>query len=131
MSVTLAMVNPLLWWIIDRSQVGLVLSAVAGVVGSLFFLGVNPGMMPAPPANLSVLGGLGGSRGSSNDTTTLVGDDAASPFPLGGFASQETFESGVWMLSVLFCSCLCFGNIGRRLAWDKSATARGRWGGVR
>jgi hypothetical protein len=40
-------------------------------------------------------------------------------------------ESGVWMLSVLFCSCVCFGNIGRRLAWGSSAVVKGRWGGVR
>ncbi|KAK3400995.1 insulin-induced protein-domain-containing protein [Sordaria brevicollis] len=40
-------------------------------------------------------------------------------------------ETGVWMLSVLFCSCVCFGNIGRRLALNKSAASRGRWGGVR
>jgi hypothetical protein len=37
-----------------------------------------------------------------------------------GFYAQgdknELFESAVWVMSVLFCSVLCFGHIGRRLA---------------
>ncbi len=56
--------------------------------------------------------------------TTGRNDSAAA-----GLASQETVEAGIWTLSVLFCSCLCFGNIGRRLALSRSA--RGRWGGLR
>lgn len=49
---------------------------------------------------------------------------------LGGLAKQETVETGMWMLSVLFCSCVCFGNIGRRLTWSRSAATKGRWAGV-
>jgi hypothetical protein len=112
-SATLALVNPLLWWLIDRSKPGFVLSAAVGLTGSILFLGVNPEIMPAPS-------GLSG-RNSSNAFES-------EPLTLGGLASQETVETGVWMLSVLFCSCLCFGNIGRRLTWNKSS---GRWGGVR
>ena len=30
--------------------------------------------------------------------------------------SVESFGVGTWIASVLFCSCVCFGNLGRRLA---------------
>lgn len=135
-SVTLALVNPLLWWLIDRSKVGFILSATVGLMGSIFLLGVTPGMMPSPPAHLVYLrGGIGGAATRFNDSvedSTAAGATAAAvPFPLAGIASQETVEMGMWTLSVLFCSCLCFGNIGRRLAWDRSTNGRGRWGGVR
>lgn len=116
MSLTLALVNPLLWWLIDRSIPGFLLSAAVGLTGSVFLLGVNPEIMPAPS------GLIGRNASSGFDGNVLV---------LGGLANKETVESGVWMLSVLFCSCVCFGNIGRRLAWNRSAVTRGRWGGVR
>ncbi len=29
--------------------------------------------------------------------------------------SAESVGVGTWIASVLFCSCVCFGNIGRRL----------------
>ncbi|KAK9442696.1 INSIG domain-containing protein [Metarhizium brunneum] len=112
-SATLALVNPLLWWLIDRSKPGFVLSAAVGLTGSILLLGVDPEIMPAPS-------GLP-SRNSSNPFNS-------DPLALGGLATQETVETGVWMLSVLFCSCLCFGNIGRRLTWNRSS---GRWGGIR
>ncbi|KAH0597156.1 hypothetical protein MHUMG1_05466 [Metarhizium humberi] len=112
-SATLALVNPLLWWLIDRSKPGFVLSAAVGLTGSILLLGVDPEIMPAPS-------GLP-TRNSSNPFNS-------DPLALGGLATQETVETGVWMLSVLFCSCLCFGNIGRRLTWNRSS---GRWGGIR
>lgn len=34
-----------------------------------------------------------------------------------GYISYETVGVGAWMWSVLFCSCVCFGNIGRKLAF--------------
>ncbi|KHO00766.1 INSIG domain-containing protein [Metarhizium album ARSEF 1941] len=112
-SATLALVNPLLWWLIDRSKPGFVLSAAVGLTGSILFLRVDPEIMPAP---------LGLSP--RNFSNVFEGD----PFTLGGLATRKTVETGVWMLSVLFCSCLCFGNIGRRLTWNRSS---GRWGVVR
>ena len=136
-SLTLALVNPLLWWLIDRSKVGFILSAAVGLVGSIFLLGVTPGLMPSPPAHLVYFpGGIWGASVSFNDSAedsiAAVGTPEPAPFPLAGIATQETVEMGMWTLSVLFCSCLCFGNIGRRLAWDRSTTSgRGRWGGVR
>ncbi|UNI21345.1 hypothetical protein JDV02_007343 [Purpureocillium takamizusanense] len=127
-SATLALVNPLLWWLIDRSKPGFVLSAGVGLIGSVLLLGLNPEMMPAPSSRLSPLGQA--SQNASVDAD-VTGASTAQNALLGGLAEQETIETGVWMLSVLFCSCLCFGNIGRRLAWSRGAGGRGRWGGVR
>ncbi|POR37896.1 Uncharacterized protein TPAR_01913 [Tolypocladium paradoxum] len=125
-SATLALVNPLLWWLIDRSKPGFVLAAGVGLTGSMLLLRVNPEMMPAP----SPLAPHAAAASSHNASATADAAAAAAAV-LGGLASQETVETGVWMLSVLFCSCVCFGNIGRRLAWSRSAVGRGRWGGVR
>ncbi|KAF7551644.1 hypothetical protein G7Z17_g4881 [Cylindrodendrum hubeiense] len=118
-SLSLALVNPLLWWLIDRSKPGFVLAAAVGLTGSAFLLGVNPDMMPTPSTV---------PFGNSSVTGATTHDDLLT---LGGLARQETVATGVWMLSVLFCSCVCFGNIGRRLAMGRSAAVRGRWAGVR
>lgn len=112
-SATLALVNLLLWWLIDRSKSGFVLSAAVGLTGSMFLLGVNPEIMPAP----SSLPSRNNSMGMENES-----------FALGGLVNQETVETIIYMLSVLFCSCICFGNIGRGLTWNRSS---GRWGGTR
>ncbi|KJZ73247.1 hypothetical protein HIM_07444 [Hirsutella minnesotensis 3608] len=128
-SATLALVNPLLWWLIDRSKPGFVLSAAVGLTGSALLLGLNPKIMPAP-SGLSMQPSVADSL--YNLTTPSPSPSSrSSPLVLGGLATQETIEAGVWMLSVLFCSCICFGNIGRRLAWSKKAGVRGRWGDVR
>merc|ERR1712224_692664 len=113
--MTMAMVNPLLWWLIDRSQVGFILSAAVGLVGWLIAMGVDPHMVPLPPSSHLALIGAGGlAPGGANQTVTAPANSAEAPFLLAHIASQETVETGIWMLSVLFCSCLCFGNIGRR-----------------
>lgn len=119
-SLTLALVNPFLWYLIDRSKPGFLLSAAVGLTGSAILMGLNPQIVPTP-------------AGFSSDGLHRNGTapSFAEPLTLGGLASQETVETGIWMLSVLFCSCVCFGNIGRRLALTSSATTRGRWGGVR
>ena len=114
------MVNPLLWWLIDRSKPGFFLSTAVGLTGSIILLGINPDMMPAPAH--APFRHLVNATTSSQDEVVPV---------LGGYAHQETLETGMWMLSVLFCSCVCFGNIGRRLTLGPSATAKGRWAGVR
>ncbi|TPX08991.1 uncharacterized protein E0L32_009570 [Thyridium curvatum] len=141
-SLTLALVNPFLWYLIDRSKSGFMLAATVGLTGSSLLLGLNPAMMPTPAAAgagaayydddaAAAAAAMGlrsnGSRGGGG------GGAAASETGAGGLARHhhETIEAGIWMLSVLFCSCVCFGNIGRRLALDGSAAARGRWGGVR
>jgi len=100
-SLTLALVNPVLWYLIDRSKPGFVLSAIVGITGTAVLLGVNPEIVP-PPATPSP-------RASPMNTSHegLI---------LDGLISNESIGVGTWIASVLFCSCVCFGNIGRRLA---------------
>ncbi|KKZ64667.1 hypothetical protein EMCG_09419 [[Emmonsia] crescens] len=93
-SLTLALVNPFLWYLIDRSKPGFMLSTAVGLLGMVTLLGINPDVVPAPNVE---------SINSGNGEGML-------------FASQESIAVGTWIASVLFCSCVCFGNIGRRLA---------------
>jgi hypothetical protein len=144
-SLTLALANPFLWYLIDRSKPGFLLSAAVGLAGSVVLMGLNPDVMPAPTANAHPTAAASSSSlGATAANDTASGDSggaawgggngnaaAAAATSLWGLASQETIETGIWMLSVLFCSCVCFGNIGRRLALNSSAAGRGRWGGVR
>lgn len=120
-SMTLAMVNPFLWYLIDRSKSGFLLSAAVAWAGSVILMGFNPDIVPAPS-------GFSSEFLSRNHTGNSGGGE---PLMLGGLATQKTIETGIWVLSVLFCSCVCFGNIGRRLALNRSAAGRGRWGGLK
>lgn len=120
-SMTLAMVNPFLWYLIDRSKPGFLLSTVVGLAGSGLLMGINSEFI-ATPAGYTTPEFL-----KQNGT----GHAGAGSLMLGGLATQRTIETGIWVLSVLFCSCVCFGNIGRRLALNRSAAGRGRWAGLR
>ncbi|KAK2753567.1 hypothetical protein FQN54_007344 [Arachnomyces sp. PD_36] len=108
-SLTLALVNPVLWYLIDRSKPGFVLSAIVGVSGMLVLLGINPEMVP-PPATSHQGSMVGNGTGEAG-----VGGGEEGGVMMGGI-SHETIAVGTWIASVLFCSCVCFGNIGRRLA---------------
>ncbi|PON24753.1 hypothetical protein TGAM01_v206261 [Trichoderma gamsii] len=114
LSVAVALASFVLWWLIDRSISALILSAGVGLAGSILVWGVNPDMIPAPAA-----------QNMSSNGIPPMASDADLATALNSIASQETIEGSIWMVSVLFCTCLCFGNIGRRLAKSKS---KGRWG---
>ncbi|KKA27141.1 hypothetical protein TD95_000401 [Thielaviopsis punctulata] len=115
-SISLALVNPFLWYVIDRSAPGLVLSSLMGAAGTGVLMGVNPGIMPTPPAPARLV---------ANWSATPFDDDAVAF--VWRTASASTVETLVWMLSVLFCCSLCFGNIGRRLALSHATATKGRW----
>ncbi|KAK2748308.1 hypothetical protein FQN57_000966 [Myotisia sp. PD_48] len=97
-SLTLALVNPVLWYIIDRTKSGFVLSTIIGLTGMLALLEINPGIVPSPQSSAEQSG--------SPSASSL----------LGMTTSQGDIVVGTWIASVLFCSCVCFGNIGRKLA---------------
>jgi hypothetical protein len=84
----------------------------------MVLLGVNPEMMPTPSG--AQFGNFSSTQASSYDELLT----------LGGLARPHTIETAVWMLSVLFCSCVCFGNIGRRLSMGRPGAVKGRWAGV-
>ncbi|PTB61613.1 hypothetical protein BBK36DRAFT_1163805 [Trichoderma citrinoviride] len=112
--IAMALVNVFLWWLIDRTMAALVVSTVVGAVGTLFLLSVSPDVIRAPSTTFIA---------QTHNVSSV--EPPAEPAPLlGGIANPETVEAGIWILSVLFCTCLCFGNIGRRLARGKP---RGRW----
>lgn len=107
-SLTLALVNPALWYLIDRSKTGFLLSAIVGISGTAVLLGVNPSMVPAPPAP------------SPKVHASPVANSSDEDFGSGNgmLISNESIAVSTWIASVLFCSSVCFGNIGRRLALD-------------
>ncbi|KAK2834901.1 hypothetical protein FQN49_006802 [Arthroderma sp. PD_2] len=98
-SLTLALVNPCLWYLIDRSKSGFALSTAIALTGMMALLEMNPG----------IVNDATGASSTMNDTVFKSG--------LAGLdISQGELAVGTWIASVLFCSCVCFGNIGRKLA---------------
>ena len=101
-SLTLALVNPVLWYLVDRSKPGFILSAFVGIAGTIIAYGVNPQIVPSPAT----------SSPSANIANVSYGG-----ISLGdSLITNESIGVMTWISSVLFCSSVCFGNIGRRLA---------------
>lgn len=113
------MVNPALWYLIDRSKPGFLLSAVVGIAGTAVLLGINPSMVPAPGAS-SAKAHMAHMAPLTKTSYEGFG------FGDGGLISNESIAVSTWIASVLFCSSVCFGNVGRRLALD----GRGREGSL-
>ncbi|KAI1268333.1 hypothetical protein F5Y18DRAFT_225402 [Xylariaceae sp. FL1019] len=105
-SLTLALANALLWFLIDRSFPGMAVSSAVAIAGSAVLTNLQPTMVPVP-AMPSSLGALYNSSAYADLPSTML---------LGGLASQEAIATSIWTLDVLFCCCVCFGNIGRWLA---------------
>ena len=66
--------------------------------------GVNPAIVPSPAASL-----VSGNAGNSSVEKTMY----------DGLISNESVGVWTWVASVLFCSSICFGNIGRKLALSR------------
>lgn len=101
-SLTLALVNPVLWYLVDRSKPGFLLSMLVGLAGTAIAFGFNPEIVPSPATPSPRAGSM-----------TNISQDYGVPI---GLISNESVGVGTWIASVLFCSSVCFGNIGRRLA---------------
>ena len=112
LSLTLALANPAIWYIVDRSPPGFVLSSCFALGGTLVLLGMNPALMPSPSpaevlrAHVKRNGGL----------MNLANASLASEDLILGIFTQDSVGVATWIASVLFVSSVCFGNIGRRLA---------------
>ncbi|KAJ5907431.1 Insulin-induced protein family [Penicillium taxi] len=100
-SVTLALANPVLWYLIDRTQTGFILSVTVCLTGMSVILGLKPELIPA-------------STGPSVGSAFLNGTGWENT--LGAGITQESIAVRTWVASVIFCACVCFGNIGRQLA---------------
>lgn len=94
-SLTLALANPVLWYLIDRSKAGFAFSSAVGVVGTMVLLLVNPDMVPLP------------------STVGLGAKNVTAPFE--GMPLSESVGVFTWMASILFCTSICFGAIGRKV----------------
>ncbi|KAF2084186.1 hypothetical protein K490DRAFT_49626 [Saccharata proteae CBS 121410] len=110
-SLTLALVNPALWYLLDRSKPGFTLSLFVGLVGTAVLLLWEPDVVPSPPAPTALY--------HNQIPRYRNGSQGASEELLAGLVSYESVGVATWFASVLFCSCICFGNIGRKLALRK------------
>ena len=119
LSATLGLVNPFLWYLLDRTRTGFTLSTLVGLLGTALLFATNPAMIP-PPAPLQ----------RANDTRAYLAPPAAAAAAgprihasgtaaLEALMQSESVAVAAWTASVLFCSCVCFGNIGRLLVTGK------------
>ncbi|KAL4878495.1 insulin-induced protein-domain-containing protein [Aspergillus karnatakaensis] len=100
-SLTLALVNPVLWYLIDRTKTGFILSTTLALGGMGVLLGIRPDLIPSTEQSAHAIPSLNGTGAESTLATGLT---------------QESVAVRTWVASVLFCACVCFGNIGRQLA---------------
>ena len=122
-SLTLALVNPVLWYLLDRSKPGFILSTIVGLIGTAILLGINPDVVPSPaphvtyPSLSSSISRAFSRTAYSHATGSITNNSALGPDgPFAGLTSNESIGVATWIASVLFCSSICFGNIGRKLA---------------
>jgi len=112
LSLTLALANPAIWYLIDRTAPGFILPAIVAISSTGVLFGVNPALVPSPSPK-QVLQSHVGRQGSADQNATGI-VPAAEDLVLGLF-SHESVGVATWIASVLFVSAVCFGNIGRRL----------------
>ncbi|KAI8935954.1 hypothetical protein NX059_007460 [Plenodomus lindquistii] len=123
LTLTLALVNPALWYILDRSKPGLSFSLIVTSILTSFIFLSYPNALPSPPlpssTNVTRLPpSPSGHLSGSPMTTSATGELFA------GVVSYENLAVVTWVGSVLFCSCVCFGNIGRRLGVLEGPTSK-------
>lgn len=113
LTLTLALVNPALWYILDRSKPGLSCSLVVTSILTSFIFLSNPDVLPSPSLPLTT------NATQVPISSSLAGKTAPAsmrPELFAGVVSYDNLAVVTWVGSVLFCSCVCFGSIGRRLA---------------
>ncbi|KAF7592867.1 hypothetical protein BBP40_012279 [Aspergillus hancockii] len=101
-SATLALANPVLWYLIDRTRTGFFMSTIVAVGGMGIVLALRPDLVPS-------------SAGASATAIPAL-NGTLREYGLGTGVTQESLAVRTWVASVLFCACVCFGNIGRQLA---------------
>ncbi|KAK6357533.1 hypothetical protein TWF718_001842 [Orbilia javanica] len=103
-TLTLASANPVLWYILDRTRTGFWLSTIVAIFGSMFLIGFNPQFVAIP----------------SDDGVGII--EKLRALAVAGHSGAELqmkfWGATTWIASVLYVSCLCFGNLGRRV-WER------------
>lgn len=115
LSLTLAAVNPCLWYLIDRTVPGFIVSTAVALSGTAMLLGINPDLVPAPST-----GQLASHIVQRPGQKLTFPAKAARDLPVFGIFSEESLAVATWIASVLFVSSVCFGNIGRKLAESRA-----------
>lgn len=92
--------NPFLWYLIDRTRTGFWLSTVVALAGMIITLGLHPELIP------------------SSSTVGLGLRNWRLEYDIEGGISQDATAVVVWLASVFYSACVCFGNIGRQLTLD-------------
>jgi len=108
LTLTLALVNPFLWFLIDRTPAGFTLSTLFGTLGTATILAINTALIPSSSSRIPI-------SASATTNHTAEAQTATGETLVGGLFSYEAVGVATWIASVLFCSCVCFGSIGRLL----------------
>lgn len=118
LNLTLALVNPAIWYLLDRSSTGFILSTFVAIIGTALLLVADPALVPAPGPKQAFQEQVGRHAGSGimNGSLHALRDEN---YVLGIF-SLESVGVATWIASVLFVSAVCFGNIGRRLVGNET-----------
>jgi hypothetical protein len=114
LTLTLALVNPALWYILDRSKPGLSCSLIVTSILTSFIFLSNPDVLPSP--SLPAMNNVTQSPASSSSRSGRIAPEHIRSELFAGMVSYDNLAVVTWVGSVLFCSCVCFGSIGRRLA---------------
>jgi hypothetical protein len=112
LTLTLALVNPALWYILDRTRIGLAFSFITTTLITSFIFLSNPDVLPKP-ALLATSTSL---LNSSSSGTHIPSSSSSAEEKFAGVISYDHLATATWVGSVIFCSCICFGGIGRRSA---------------
>jgi len=110
LSLTLALSNPAIWYLLDRTVPGFLLSTIVSLSGTGVLLSLNPDLIPAPQHSAPAHG-----HGYTGNATLFQVRLPEEGDLVAGLLRQESVGVATWIASVLFVSCICFGNIGRRL----------------
>ncbi|THY55801.1 hypothetical protein D6C99_03048 [Aureobasidium pullulans] len=106
LSLTLALANPAIWYLLDRTGPCFILATTVALSGTGLLLSINPELIPSPhAANLHTFSNVANATANAIKGQDLV---------LGTF-TLESVGVATWIASVLFVSAVAFGNIGRRL----------------
>ncbi|RPA78606.1 hypothetical protein BJ508DRAFT_416474 [Ascobolus immersus RN42] len=100
-SLTLALVNPFLWYLVDRTRPGFWFAAGIAVFGTVIVQNTAPNSIQLPQTLAS----------------TVNGD------VVFGNWTNEGVALATWIASVLFCSSVTFGNVGRLFAFKGATVA--------
>lgn len=106
LSLTLALANPAIWYLLDRTGPCFILATTVALTGTGLLLSINPDLIPSPhPSSLNSFANVANATANATKGQDLV---------LGAF-TLESVGVATWIASVLFVSAVAFGNIGRRL----------------